>query len=52
MPFWLGIGTSFVVGSVAIGFLLRYVRTNSYLPFVIYRLGLAAAVVIVYFLRR
>ena len=52
VPFWLGIGTSFVVGSVAIGFLLRYVRTNSYLPFVIYRLGLAAAVVIVYFLRR
>lgn len=51
-PFWLGIGTSFVVGSVAIGFLLRYVRTNSYLPFVIYRLGLAAAVVVVYFLRR
>jgi len=51
-PFWLGIGTSFVVGSLAIGFLLRYVRTNSYLPFVIYRLGLAAAVVLVYFLRR
>lgn len=50
-PFWLGIGVSFLVGVLAIGFLLRYLRTNSFLPFVIYRLGLAAAIVVVYFLR-
>jgi undecaprenyl-diphosphatase len=50
-PFWLGIGVSFVVGVLAIGFLLRYLKTNSFLPFVIYRLGLAAAIVVVYFLR-
>ncbi len=51
LPFWLGIIVSFVVGVLAIGFLLRYLRTNSFLPFVIYRLGLAAAVVAVYLLR-
>lgn len=50
-PFWLGIGVSFLVGALAIGFLLRYLRTNSFLPFVVYRIGLAAVIVAVYFLR-
>jgi undecaprenyl-diphosphatase len=50
--FWLGIVVSFVVGVLAIGFLLRYLRTNSFLPFVVYRIGLAAVVVLVYVLRR
>jgi undecaprenyl-diphosphatase len=49
--FWLGIGISFVVGVLAIGFLLRYLRRNSFLPFVIYRIGLAAVVFAVYLLR-
>lgn len=49
--FWLGIAMSFVVGVLAIGFLLRYLRQNSYVPFVVYRLGLAALIVAVYFLR-
>jgi undecaprenyl-diphosphatase len=49
--FWLGIGVSFFVGVLTIGFLLRYLRSNSFLPFVIYRLGLAALIVAVYFLR-
>ncbi len=31
---------SFIVGYAAIAWLLRYVSTNSYLPFVIYRIGL------------
>jgi len=31
---------SFVVGYAAIAWLLRYVSTNSYLPFVLYRIGL------------
>lgn len=44
-PFWLGIGVSFAVGVPAIGFLLRYLKTNSYLPFVLYRVGLAALVI-------
>jgi len=50
--FWLGIVVSFVVGVLAIGFLLRYLRTNSFLPFVVYRIALAAIIVLVYFLRR
>ncbi len=51
-PFWLGIVVSFVVGVLAIGFLLRYLKTNSFLPFVVYRIGLAALVVAVYLLRQ
>jgi undecaprenyl-diphosphatase len=31
---------SFVVGYAAIAWLLRYVSTRSYLPFVVYRVGL------------
>jgi undecaprenyl-diphosphatase len=51
-PFWLGIGVSFVVGALAIGFLLRYLRSNSFLPFVVYRIALAAVIVVVYLVRR
>ena len=35
---------SFIVGYSAIAWLLRYVTTKSYLPFVIYRIGLGALV--------
>jgi undecaprenyl-diphosphatase len=35
---------SFLVGYAAIAWLLRYVSTNSYLPFVIYRIGLGGLV--------
>ncbi|MBP8252139.1 MAG: undecaprenyl-diphosphate phosphatase [Herpetosiphon sp.] len=51
-PFWLGIVMSFVVGVLAVGFLLRYVKTRSFLPFVIYRLAFAALIVAVYFMRQ
>jgi undecaprenyl-diphosphatase len=50
-PFWLGITLSTFVGALAIGFLLRYVRTRSFLPFVIYRLVFAAIIVAVYVAR-
>jgi undecaprenyl-diphosphatase len=50
-PFWLGIGVSFLVGVLAIGFLLRYLKTNSFLPFTVYRLGLALVIVVIYLLR-
>ena len=33
---------SFVVGYAAIAWLLRYVSTHSYLPFVIYRIALGS----------
>ena len=37
---------SFVVGYAAIAWLLRYVSTNSYTPFVIYRILLGAGTLI------
>lgn len=39
-PTVLATVVSFVVGYAAIAWLLRYVSTNSYLPFVLYRIGL------------
>lgn len=36
---------AFAVGYAVIGWLLRYIRTHSYLPFVIYRVGLGVLVV-------
>ncbi len=38
-------GIAFVVGYAVIAWLLRYLRTGSYLPFVAYRLALAALIV-------
>ena len=37
---------AFVVGYVTIGWLLKYLRTRSYLPFVIYRVALGSSVLI------
>jgi undecaprenyl-diphosphatase len=45
--FW-GIVASMVSGFLAIAFLLRYVRTHSFLPFVIYRIVLGVGVIIVF----
>ena len=45
--FW-GIVASMVSGFIAIAFLLRYVRTHSFLPFVIYRIVLGVAVIIIF----
>jgi undecaprenyl-diphosphatase len=39
-PTLLATGVSFVVGYAAIAWLLRYVSTRSYLPFVLYRIAL------------
>jgi undecaprenyl-diphosphatase len=36
---------AFTVGYAVIAWLLRYLRTGSYLPFVAYRLALAALIV-------
>lgn len=53
-PFLLGVIVSFFIGALSIRFLLNFVnkRSNSFLPFAIYRWGLAALIVIVYLLRR
>ncbi len=49
--FAIGIISSTITGYVAIWFLLRYVRNNSFTPFVIYRIGLGLVVLLVAGLR-
>ncbi len=46
MPTLVATITSFVVGYAAIAWLLRYISTHSYLPFVIYRVGLGSLVLV------
>jgi undecaprenyl-diphosphatase len=45
--FW-GIVASMVSGFIAIAFLLKYVQRHSFLPFVIYRIVLGVAVIIIF----
>ncbi|HET8959961.1 undecaprenyl-diphosphate phosphatase [Nocardioides sp.] len=45
-PTIVATAVSFLVGYAAIAWLLRYVSTNSYLPFVIYRVGLGSLTLI------
>jgi len=51
VPFVVGILTAAVFGFLAIKYLLRYVQTNSYTVFVIYRIMLAALILFVYMRR-
>ena len=53
-PFVAGIVVSGVVGALSIRFLLNFLtrRTNSFLPFVVYRLVLAGLILVVCLLRR
>jgi undecaprenyl-diphosphatase len=46
-PFFWGIAASAVTGYIAVWGTLRLVRSRSFLPFVLYRLGLAALVLLV-----
>ncbi len=50
-PLVVGMGAAFVSGTLAIGFLLRYLRTRSLNVFVAYRLVVAAVVVVVWLAR-
>ena len=45
-PLLVGMLAAFVAGILAIGFLLRYLRTRSLTIFVVYRLVLAAVVIV------
>lgn len=45
-PTIVGTVVSFVVGYAAIAWLLRYITTHSYTPFVLYRIGLGAIVLV------
>ncbi len=51
LAFLTGMVVSAVSGVASISFLLRYVRTKSYLPFVWYRFALGVLVLILFFLR-
>jgi undecaprenyl-diphosphatase len=52
LPFWLGIFFSSASGLLAIRFLLRFVQKASFRIFVLYRLALAAIIIIIFFSRR
>jgi undecaprenyl-diphosphatase len=45
-PIALATVISFVIGYAVIAWLLRYVSTHTFLPFVIYRIALAAVVAV------
>lgn len=45
-PILLATAISFTVGYAVIAWLIKYISSNSYLPFVIYRIGLAAVLFI------
>ncbi|MGE5508020.1 MAG: undecaprenyl-diphosphatase UppP [Chitinophagales bacterium] len=51
-PFLVGVGTSAVVGFLVIGFLLRWLRRNSFRPFVWYRILVGAGVIALFLARR
>jgi undecaprenyl-diphosphatase len=50
-PLAVAVAMAAVSGYLALGFLMRWVQTRSYLPFVIYRVLFAVTVVAVYFTR-
>jgi len=50
-PFILGMIVSCIAGLASIGFLLRYVQTKTFLPFVLYRFILGAVVIFIAFFR-
>ena len=45
-PILLATVVAFVIGYAVIAWLLRYISTHNFMPFVIYRLALAAVVVV------
>jgi undecaprenyl-diphosphatase len=49
--FIIGILISFVIGILSIGFLLRYVQTNNFLPFAWYRFMLGSLVIVTVLIR-
>jgi undecaprenyl-diphosphatase len=51
MNFFVGMLVSFVAGIASIGFLLRYIVTKDFLPFVWYRFALGALVIVIALVR-
>jgi undecaprenyl-diphosphatase len=51
MNFFVGMLVSFITGIASIGFLLRYIVTKDFLPFVWYRFALGALIIVVALMR-
>jgi len=51
LPFLVGILTAMIVGFLSIKFLMQYLKTSNFNIFVIYRLIIAAILVVVYIIR-
>jgi undecaprenyl-diphosphatase len=51
-PFIVGMIVSCITGLASIGFLLRYLQTKTFLPFVLYRFILGAVILIMVLLRQ
>jgi undecaprenyl-diphosphatase len=51
VPFFVGILTAMVVGFLSIKFLMKYLQTSNFNIFVIYRLIVAAVLVVAYIVR-
>ena len=49
--FFTGVGTSAIVGFLSIAFMLKYIKTNSFLPFTVYRFILGLIVIVTFILR-
>ena len=52
LPFWVAVITAAVVGFLVIGFLLKWLRKSSFLPFVWYRLLLGAGIIGIFLIRK
>lgn len=50
LPLFIGVITAFVSGLWAINFLIKYLKTNSFKNFIIYRIVLAVVIIVVYFI--
>jgi len=51
LPFIVAVATSAIFGFLSIKYLLKYLKNHGFLPFVIYRIALAALILIIYFTR-
>ncbi|HEX3047851.1 MAG TPA: undecaprenyl-diphosphatase UppP [Bacillota bacterium] len=52
VPFIVGVATAAVAGFLVIGLLFKWLRRNSFLPFVVYRLLLGAAVIGIFLMKK
>ena len=49
-PMMVGFFSSFLVGIIAINFMMKFVKNNKLYPFIFYRLGLAVFLIILFYI--